>query len=54
MGKRMTEFLSEWHRETPYVEATDWVFSSFKLKGARPISLKTRPNERLWINSSRG
>jgi integrase len=38
MGKRMTGFLSEWHRETPYAGATDWVFPSFKLKGARPIS----------------
>jgi integrase len=38
MGKRMTDFLAEWHRETPYAASTDWLFPSFKLKGARPIS----------------
>ncbi len=38
MGKRIAEFLLEWHRETPYATATDWVFPSFKLKGAKPIS----------------
>ena len=38
MVKRVTEFLREWHRETPYAGATDWVFPSFKLKGKRPIS----------------
>ena len=38
MGKRIAEFLLEWHRETPYAAATDWVFPSFKLKGAKPIS----------------
>ena len=38
MVKRVTEFLREWHRETPYAGTTDWVFPSFKLKGKRPIS----------------
>jgi integrase len=38
IGRRVTEFLQEWHRDTPYAEATDWVFPSFKLKGKRPIS----------------
>jgi len=38
MGRRMTELLSEWHRETPYAAATDWVFPSLKLRGKRPIS----------------
>jgi integrase len=38
LGKRTAEFLQEWQRETPYAKATDWVFPSFKLKGARPIS----------------
>lgn len=38
IGKRMTEFLSEWHRETPHAAPTDWVFPSFKLKGKKPIS----------------
>jgi hypothetical protein len=33
MGKRVTEYWAEWHRETPYAAATDWVFPSFKLKG---------------------
>jgi len=38
MVTRITEFLREWHRETPYAGTTDWVFPSFKLKGKRPIS----------------
>ena len=38
MGRRMTEFLQEWHRETPYAAATDWVFPSLKLNGKKPIS----------------
>jgi integrase len=38
LGRRIAEFLSEWKRETPYAAATDWVFPSFKLKGAKPIS----------------
>jgi len=38
VGKRTAEFLQEWHRETPYAAANDWVFASAKLRGARPIS----------------
>ena len=38
IGKLMIEFLREWHRETPYAAATDWVFPSLKLKGKKPIS----------------
>lgn len=38
IGKRATDFLLEWRCETPYAAATDWVFPSFKLKGAKPIS----------------
>ncbi|MGC2363527.1 MAG: site-specific integrase [Candidatus Sulfotelmatobacter sp.] len=38
MGGRVTESLREWHRQTCYAGNTDWVFGSFKLKGARPIS----------------
>lgn len=38
IGNRTAEFLQEWHRETPYAGDKDWVFASFKLKGARPIS----------------
>lgn len=38
LGKRTAEFLQEWHRETPYAAANDWVFASAKLRGARPIS----------------
>lgn len=38
IGKRVTEFLSEWHRETPYAATKDWMFPSFKLKGKKPIS----------------
>jgi hypothetical protein len=34
----VSQFLLDWHRETPYAEGTDWVFTSFKLKGAKPIS----------------
>jgi integrase len=38
MGRRIAEFVSEWQQVTPYGAATDWVFPSFKLKGAKPIS----------------
>jgi integrase len=38
MGNRMTTLLREWHRETLYAAATDWVFPSLKLRGKRPIS----------------
>jgi integrase len=38
IGKLMIEFLREWHRETPYAVATDWIFPSMKLKGKKPIS----------------
>jgi integrase len=38
MGNRVAEFLLEWRRQTVYAGATDWVFGSKKLKGARPIS----------------
>lgn len=38
MGKRMTHLLREWHHETPYADAKDWVFPSLKLRGKKPIS----------------
>ena len=38
IGDRMARLLREWHRETPYAAATDWVFPSFKLRGKKPIS----------------
>lgn len=38
IGTLMIEFLREWHRETFYAAATDWVFPSLKLKGKKPIS----------------
>ena len=38
IGKRVAEFLKEWHHETPYEAPTDWVFPSFKLSGRKPIS----------------
>jgi len=38
IGARTAEFLQDWLAETPYSKSTDWVFASFKLKGARPIS----------------
>lgn len=38
IGKLMIEFLREWHRETPYAAATDWIFPSLKLQGKKPIS----------------
>jgi integrase len=38
IGERTTEFLQEWHRQTPYAKKTDWVFASNKLRGKRPIS----------------
>jgi hypothetical protein len=49
MGKRVTEYLAEWHRETPYAAATDWVFSSFKLKGGeanfrKPVRERLHPS----------
>jgi integrase len=38
IGDRMARLLREWHRETPYAAATDWVFPSFRLRGKNPIS----------------
>jgi len=38
LGERTTEFLQEWHRQTPYAGKSDWVFASNKLRGKRPIS----------------
>ena len=38
IGERTTEFLHEWHRQTPYAGKSDWVFASSKLRGKRPIS----------------
>ena len=38
LGERTTEFLREWHRQTPYAGKGDWVFASNKLRGKRPIS----------------
>jgi len=38
IGESVSNFLLDWRHETPYAEGTDWVFPSFKLKGAKPIS----------------
>lgn len=32
----LAEFMQSWKRETPYSQASDWVFPSFKLKGKQP------------------
>lgn len=32
----LAEFMQSWMRETPYSQASDWVFPSFKLKGKQP------------------
>lgn len=33
MGKRMTNLLQQWQRDTLYAEAADWDFPSLKLRG---------------------
>lgn len=48
MGRRMTELLAELHHETPYAEATDWVFQSFRLRGKRPISGSQFVKDYIW------
>lgn len=37
-GEPVREFLLLWRRETPYAGETNWMFPSFKLQGAKPIS----------------
>jgi hypothetical protein len=32
----LAEFILRWQRQTPYAQANDWVFPSFKLKGRQP------------------
>jgi integrase len=32
----LSEFMSRWHRRTPYSQPSDWVFPSFRLKGKQP------------------
>src|SRR6266568_2062047 len=32
----LAEFILRWQRQTPYAQANDWVFPSFKLKGSQP------------------
>jgi integrase len=32
----LAEFIASWMRQTPYSQARDWVFPSFKLKGKQP------------------
>ena len=32
----LAEFMQSWMRQTPYSQASDWVFPSFKLKGKQP------------------
>ena len=38
LGERTTEFLRDWHSQTPYAGERDWVFASNKLRGKRPIN----------------
>jgi integrase len=38
MHPLLAAFLQAWHEQTPYAKPTDFVFPSFKLKGAKPRS----------------
>jgi integrase len=37
MGRVLTHFLREWHKQTPYAKPTDFVFPSIKESGRVPI-----------------
>src|SRR5580658_2527711 len=37
MGKALTHFLREWHKQTPYAKPTNFVFPSIKESGRVPI-----------------
>jgi len=37
MGRVLTHYLREWHKQTPYVKLTDFVFPSFEKSGRVPI-----------------
>jgi integrase len=32
----LSEFMSRWHRRTPYSQPSDWVFPSIRMKGKQP------------------
>ena len=36
MHSLLAESVTKWHHETPYSQAQDWVFPSFRLKGQKP------------------
>jgi integrase len=37
MGRVLTPYLREWHKQTPYAKPTDFVFPSMKESGRVPI-----------------
>jgi integrase len=37
MGKVLTHYLREWHKQTPYAKPTDFVFASMRNNGRTPI-----------------
>jgi integrase len=37
MGKVLTHYLREWHKQTPYAKPTDFVFASMRNSGRTPI-----------------
>jgi integrase len=37
MGRVLTHYLREWHKQTPYTKPTDFVFPSMKESGRVPI-----------------
>ena len=37
MGKVLTHYLREWHKQTPYAKPTDFVFPSLQKKGRIPL-----------------
>jgi len=37
MGRVLTHYLREWHKQTPYAKPTDFVFPSIKESGRVPI-----------------
>ena len=34
----LAAYMQAWQRDTPYGDAEDWVFPSFKLKGKQPLT----------------
>ena len=36
LGPMLAEFLQHWHQQTPYAQASDWIFASSRLKGRQP------------------